>query len=142
MKKFILTLGLFSASTPLFALGCESLGITITNQTKDVCELKNVVQYSGALAKGRFPMIIPSGEMTPIFFMQQGYEGAGVQLDYRCGNKLVIFDSWQDYCGFYAGSVAGVVYKGNDLSAEFQTTFGSWWAALPGQIRWTIRNRQ
>ena len=139
MKRVWITLGLCFTSTILFALNCRNLGITITNATSYNCALSTTSLFYGSLFSGPVPQTISSGETSSTFYMLQDNIGIGVQLDYRCDdNKVVIFYSGQNHCGFSAGKVAGFPYIGSNLGLEHHETKGSYWSNIPGQITWKI----
>ena len=139
MKRLVAALGLFSVSTILFSLDCGYLGITIMNASGHDCKLRNTTLRYGALYQGGVQAEIPNGTTSKTFYLEQGYkQGAGVTLDYRCDNKVVIFYSLQTRCGLFAGSISGWPYIGNDLALEHWEIIGSSWSPLPGQITWKI----
>ena len=140
MKRLVVMSALFSASMSLFAqsLSCQNLGISIKNASEQDCKLRATKLFYGYLYKGAIPVVIPKGTTSNVFFLDQDSTGIGIQIDYRCNDKLVSFYSGQNYCNFYAGDVGGWPYFGNDLGAEYQETIGSYWYSKPGQISWTI----
>jgi hypothetical protein len=137
MKHVPLILGLSLITTSLFALDCGNLGLTITNNTGATCELKNTIFLYGYYSGG-IPRSLPNGATSDTFYITQDNNGIGLELDYRCDNKVVIFLSQQAYCGIYAGSIYASTYGGNDLNAEYRAQEGSYWYGLPGQITWNI----
>ena len=138
MKRLFLILGLLSVSTMVFSLGCENLGITVINASGKDCSLRATEVLYGSLYRGEAPASIPSGTTGQTFYLQQDFIGAGIRLDYRCENNVVIFYSGQNYCGVMAGDIGGSTYMGNDLGLRHQETMGSYWSSIPGQIIWTI----
>lgn len=138
MKKLMLLINLFVMSTTTFALGCGNLGIKIINATNKECVLKSKGIYYGLPDRGYIPSSIPSGTTSDEFFMRQDDTGIGIQLGYQCGDKKVKFYSYQEYCGWYAGDVGGIVDVWNELDAMATPVFGSWLASTPGRITWLI----
>lgn len=139
MKKLAVLFALMSISISSFAkINCQNLGITITNQSGHDCKLRINNRYYGSLYQGEIPTHIPNGTTTEVFYMKQSGNGVGIQLDYRCDNKVAIFTSYQDYCYMSAGSVWGTYYIGNDFSTISQPQMGSYWSGMPGQISWKI----
>lgn len=138
MKRILAILGLLSSSVMAFALGCEHLGITVTNTSPHDCVLKATQLFYGSLYRGGVPAVIPSGTTSPVFYFLQDDIGVGVRLDYRCDNKVVIFYSGQNSCSLGAGDIGGFPYIGNDLPVDHRETMGSWWYGLPGHISWKI----
>jgi hypothetical protein len=140
VKRLLVLLVLFSASTMLCAksLNCQNLGITIANTSAHDCKLRATSLFYGALFTGGIPGNIPSGTISKVFYMQQDGYGIGIQLDYRCDDKVVVFYSGQNYCNLSAGKIGGWPYIGNDLGLEHHETMGSYWSGVPGQISWKI----
>ena len=138
MKRLVVALGLLSISTTSLALGCDNLGITITNNSGNDCKLRATTMFYGSLYQGTPPASIPSGTRAQTFYLLQDAYGAGVRLDYRCDGKVVIFYSGQNYCSFIAGDIGGSAYEGNDLNLHHQEVVGSYWSSIPGKISWII----
>ena len=137
MKIKCFALSIILTSTALNALDCGHLGITIVNASVHQCVLYAVRTINGYFIDWA-PLTILSGTTSPTFYMNQDYYGVSVELNYRCDNKVVIFDSLQGFCDFMAGNIDGSSYIGNDLKTEHKEQLGSFWSSRPGQITWVI----
>ena len=138
MKKTLVIASLLAASTGSFALNCGNLGIKISNTSNQECVIRNKSLFYGFLDKGVVPSSIPSGTTSDTFYMLQDSVGVGIQLAYQCGDKMVKFYSYQEYCLMSAGEVGGVADIWNDLAMNHRETWGSFWFGTPGQITWQI----
>lgn len=139
-KSKILFLSLMIPSFELFAFGCDSLGITVTNNSPFVCVLMRATASDGAFTT-QVPSVIPAFTTADIFYVtQNGVYGITAEFYYQCdGNKRVIFESTQGYCGLAApGIVKGHAFIGNDLTAEHHETMGGYWSDIPGKINWQV----
>lgn len=128
---------LLLTSTTSMATSCAQLGITIQNETEHECVLKSKRMDQGVLLNEIADVIAPHTQ-SPVFYTSQDSFGIGLMLDYRCGNKLVMLYSMQEYCFLSAGNVQGFSYYVNDLNTDHRITQGSYWNGVAGQIAWRI----
>jgi len=140
VKQFITWLSLLLTSTALFAgLGCGYLGVTLINDSKYDCELRNItLKNGGNYAVGFPPANLAKGTTSPTFYLQQTMEGIRIKLDYRCEKKVVSFESQQGTCFFGAGNIHAFPDIANDLSTDPQFVIGSYWSSRPGEMTWRI----
>ncbi len=120
-------------------LSCGYLNITVVNNTGHDCVLRNTKIYNRSRVDGDISQVIANGSMAPTFRIQQTYtNGPSIQLDYQCENKTIAITSRQNYCFLSAGDISGTTESSNNVRAQYNTSLGSYWSGLPGQITWKL----
>lgn len=121
--------------------GCENLSVMITNTSINGCSLVNSSLKHGFYKHtSSVPLFIPSGTTAGPIFLQQSLFGPELELTYSCGdNKLVTFNSKQDYCLLSAGNVYGQIKYAQNTGVDYQAINGSWLRNQYGSITWRLQ---
>ena len=146
MKKIIyITALLSSLATGMGYAGnddnnCGNLNIMITNLTGEPCTLLSNYLFHGYYSfTSSVPAFIPSGTIAGPVFLEQGFFGPELELTYSCGpNRLVTFNSKQNYCFLWAGEVYGEVKYTQNIGADYQAMNGNWFWSQHGNINWRL----
>ncbi len=119
---------------------CGKLGIMIQNATGAPCTLLSANLKHGYLTYSTsIPTFIPPGSIAGPLILQQSVYGPEIELSYSCdSNKVVTFNSRQNFCAFSAGEVYGEQIYAQNASLTYQTVIGSWLWSQRGNITWQI----
>lgn len=119
---------------------CNSINISITNVTGDLCKLEGTELKHGYLGwVANAPVYLPTNSTTDPLVLKESYLGADLNLTYTCGNdKKITLSIQHDYDFFASGEIKGSVIFAKNMKAENRIKRGSCLWNQHGTIDWLI----
>ncbi|MGV3739701.1 MAG: hypothetical protein ACO1N3_00195 [Gammaproteobacteria bacterium] len=139
MKKIIIGL-LLCLGSQAYATLCQSLKISIKNDTPSTCYLIEKKIKSGNITK-RQPYKVKSGTTIIQFEAEENKkQPINILLTYECGEgHNITLLSTKEVCGLSSsGKIQGTIVKSTSLTAVSTILESGFYNSKPNNILWTI----